>query len=142
VDMHCIRTARLHSSYNVGSGHLRHDDAYLPHCTWFTTHKPLIFTQTATTAVMILAEFPKLVDFCSGLSQAFVVGRDSSVGIATRYRLDSQGFKSLCGGEIVSSRPDQAWGSPSFQFKGYRVSFQGVKQLVLDLDHPRESSKR
>ena len=75
---------------------------------------------------MFLASFPQLLDFCSGLSQAFMVGRDSSVGITTRYRLDSQRIESQCGGEIVNSSPHQAWDPPSFQFNGYRVSFPGV----------------
>jgi hypothetical protein len=96
--------------------------------------------QTATTAYKFLASLPLLLDFCSDLSQAFMVVQDSSVGIATRYRLDSQGIASHCRGDIVSSRPDLAWGPPSFQFNGYRVSFPVVKQLGLDVDHPPQSS--
>jgi hypothetical protein len=38
-----------------------------------------------------------------------VVGRDSSVGIATRYGLKSPGIKSRWG-EIFCTRPDLPWG--------------------------------
>ena len=37
-------------------------------------------------------------------------GRDSSVGIATRYELDGPGIESRCGGEIFRTRPDRSWG--------------------------------
>jgi hypothetical protein len=48
------------------------------------------------------------------------VGRDSSVGIATRYRLDVRG-SNPGGGEIFRSRPDRPWGPPSLLYNGYRV---------------------
>ena len=48
-------------------------------------------------------------------------GRDSSVGIATRYGLDGPGIKSRCGGEIFSTPPDRPWGPPSLLYNGYRV---------------------
>ena len=35
------------------------------------------------------------------------MGRDSSLGIATRYRLDGQGIESRWGGEIFRTRPDR-----------------------------------
>jgi hypothetical protein len=48
------------------------------------------------------------------------VGRDSAVGIATRYGLDVRG--STPGrDEIFRSRPDRPWGSPSLLYNGYRV---------------------
>jgi len=50
------------------------------------------------------------------------VGRDSSVGIATRYGLDGPGI----GGEIFRTCPDRPWGPPSLLYNGYRV-FPGVK---------------
>jgi hypothetical protein len=49
------------------------------------------------------------------------VGRDSSVGIATRYGLDGPGIESLWGGEIFRILPDRPWGPPSLLYNGYRV---------------------
>jgi hypothetical protein len=40
------------------------------------------------------------------------LGRDSLVGIATRYRLDGQRFESRWG-EIFRSRPDRPWAHPA-----------------------------
>jgi hypothetical protein len=48
-----------------------------------------------------------------------LVGRDSSVGIATRYGLDGPGTNSG-DGEIFRTRPDRRWGPPSLQFC-YRI---------------------
>ena len=55
-----------------------------------------------------------------------VVGRDSSVGMATRYGLDRPGIESQWGegGEIF--RPGRPWGPPSLLYNGYRV-FPGGK---------------
>ena len=53
-------------------------------------------------------------------------GRDSSVGIGTRYRLDGPGIKSRLGGEIFRTRPDRPWGPPSLLYKEYLV-FPGGK---------------
>jgi hypothetical protein len=49
-----------------------------------------------------------------------VMGRDSSVGIATGYGLDGPGI------EIFRTRPDRPWGPPSLLYNGYRV-FPGGK---------------
>jgi hypothetical protein len=49
-----------------------------------------------------------------------VVGRDSVVGIATRYKLDGPGIKSQRG-KIFSTHPDRPWGLPSLLYNGYRV---------------------
>ena len=54
------------------------------------------------------------------------MGRDSSVGIATRYGLDGQGIESRWGDEIFRTRPDRPWGPPSLLYNGYRV-FPGGK---------------
>jgi hypothetical protein len=42
------------------------------------------------------------------------VGRDSAVGIATRYELDGPGIEFRWG-------PDRPWGLPSLLYNGYRV---------------------
>jgi hypothetical protein len=54
-------------------------------------------------------------------------GRDSSVGIATGYRLDSPGIESRWVWEIFRTRPDRPRGI---------ASFPGVKRPGRDADHP------
>jgi hypothetical protein len=51
--------------------------------------------------------------------------RDSVVGIATRYRLESPGIESWWG-EIFRTCPDRVQGPPSLLYYGYRV-FPGGK---------------
>ena len=58
------------------------------------------------------------------------MGRDSSVGIATRYGLDGPGI------ETFRTRPDRPWGPPDPLYNGYRVSFLGVKRQERGVDHP------
>jgi hypothetical protein len=51
-------------------------------------------------------------------------GRDSSVGVTTRYGLDGPGIESRrC--EIFQTRPDRPWDPPSFLYNGYRVLSRG-----------------
>ena len=54
------------------------------------------------------------------------VGRDSSVGTATRYGLDCRGDRIPVGGEIFRARPDRIWGPPILLCNGYRV-IPGIK---------------
>ena len=54
-------------------------------------------------------------------------GRDSSVGIATRYGLDGPGIESRLGGEIFRTCAEQPWGPPSLLYNVYRVHFPEVK---------------
>ena len=71
----------------------------------------------------------------------FIVGRDSSVGIATRYGLDGPEIGSRWGGgEILRTRPDRPWGSPSLLYNWFRVSFPRVKRSGHDAEHPRPFS--
>jgi hypothetical protein len=56
---------------------------------------------------------------------AIYVGRDSPVGIATRYGLDGPGIKCRWG-EIFRTCPDRPWGPPSLLYNGYRA-FPGGK---------------
>ena len=52
---------------------------------------------------------------------SFMVGRGSSIGIATCYGLDGPGIESRHGGgEIFRTRPDRSWGLPSLLRHGYR----------------------
>jgi hypothetical protein len=50
-------------------------------------------------------------------SKQYLVGRDGSVGIATRYRQDGPGIESRLG-ETFRFRPDRAWGPPSLLYDG------------------------
>jgi hypothetical protein len=69
-----------------------------------------------------------------------IVGRDSSVGIATRYGLDGPRIESRWGGEIFRrTRPYRPWGPPSLLFNGYRV-FPGGKAARAWLDHTPSSA--
>ena len=54
------------------------------------------------------------------------VDRDSSVGIATRYRLDGPGIESRWS-EDFHTRPDGPWAPPSLLRSGYRV-FSGCEE--------------
>ena len=56
-----------------------------------------------------------------------MLGRCSSVGIATAYELDGPGIESRWG-EIFRTCPDRPWGPPSLLYNGYRV-FPGGKML-------------
>jgi hypothetical protein len=53
------------------------------------------------------------------------VGRNNSVGIATRYTIDGPGIESR-GCEIFHTRPDWPRGPPNLLYNGYRV-FPGSK---------------
>jgi len=68
-----------------------------------------------------------------------IVGRDSSVGIATNYGLDGPGIESRWGSEIFCIRPDRRWGPPSLLNNLYRV-FPGVKRPGRGVDYPSPSS--
>jgi hypothetical protein len=52
-------------------------------------------------------------------------GPGSSVSIATGYGLDGPGIEFLWG-EILRTRPDRPWDSPSLLYSGYLV-FSGGK---------------
>jgi hypothetical protein len=57
--------------------------------------------------------------------QQNAIGRDISVSIATRYRLNGPGIEPGLG-EILRNRSDRPWGPPSLLYNGYRV-FPGGK---------------
>jgi hypothetical protein len=67
--------------------------------------------------------------------KGYKLGRNSSVGRATRYRLDGPGIESRTG-EIFRTRPDRPLGPRS----GYRATFPGVKRPGLGVGHPPPSS--
>jgi hypothetical protein len=68
-----------------------------------------------------------------------IVGRDSSVGIATGYGLDCPGSNSG-GGEIFRTCPDRSWGPPSLLYNGYRVFTEGKERPGRDNDLSPTSS--
>jgi len=61
------------------------------------------------------------------------------LGIATGYRLDSQG-SNPSGGEIFCTCPDLPWGPPSLLYNGYRVFPGGKEQPRRDTDPSPPSS--
>jgi hypothetical protein len=79
-------------------------------------------------------------DFHYSWNKSHVVGRDSSVGIATRYGLDGQGIETREGGEIFRTRPDRPWDLTSLLCNAYRVSLLWLKRPGRDLTHRLPSS--
>ena len=68
----------------------------------------------------------------------YVVGRDGSVGIATRYGLDWPG-SNTGGGRVFRTHPDWPWGPPGLLYNGYRVSCPKVKRPGRGVDHSHPS---
>jgi hypothetical protein len=68
-----------------------------------------------------------------------IVGRDSWVGIGTRYGLDDPEIESRWD-EVFPIYPDRPWGSPSLLYDGYLVSFPEVKQPGRGINHPPPTS--
>ena len=83
--------------------------------------------------------FPIVVQFLEYIYIHTHKGRDSSVGIPTRYELDGPGIE-FRWGEMFRTRPDRPWGPPSLLYNGYRVSFPGVKRTGRGVEHPSPSS--
>ena len=67
------------------------------------------------------------------------VGRNSSVGITTRYGLDAPEIECRFGRDF-RIRPDRPWRPSSLLHSGYRVSFLGVKRPGRGVGHPPTSS--
>jgi hypothetical protein len=109
-----------------------------------------VLTQKGTTLKAIVVNLLKLSNrnsyrqslfFVSDLVDLQIVGRYSSVCIATRYRLDGPGIESRWGRHFQHPSR-QARGPPSLLYNGYRVSFPGVKRPGHGVDHPTPSSAR
>ena len=73
-------------------------------------------------------------------AQQSIVGRCSSVGIATSYGLDGPGIESRWGGEIFRTCPDRPWDPPSLLYNGYRVLPGGKERPGRDADPSPPSS--
>jgi hypothetical protein len=96
------------------------------------TATPVPATQTAGLAALEIVKFSYTFQELNHVSSVhigsvniFRVGRDSSVGIATRYGLDGTGIESRWGRDI-SHPPNRTYGPPSPPYNGYRV-FPGGK---------------
>ena len=75
----------------------------------------------------------------SFLLYVYIWSQDSSVGIATRYGLESPGIESRWG-EIFRTYPDRLRGRPSLLYNGYRVFPGGKRRPGRDADHIPPSS--
>jgi hypothetical protein len=69
-----------------------------------------------------------------------MIGRNSVVGIATRYGLDGAGIESRGEGEKFRTYPDRLWGPSSLLYHGDRVFLPGVKRPGRGVDHQTPSS--
>jgi len=68
------------------------------------------------------------------------VGRESAVGITTRYGLDGPGME-FRWGETFHTRTKRPWSQPSLLYDRYR-SFSEVKQPGRGVEHPPPSSTK
>jgi hypothetical protein len=68
-------------------------------------------------------------------------GRDSSVGMATRYWREGPEIESRWGGEIFCTRQYWPWGAPSLLYNVYRV-IPGDKAAGPGVDHPPHLAPR
>jgi hypothetical protein len=66
-------------------------------------------------------------------TRIYLIGHDSSVGIATGYGLDGPEIESRWG-EIFRTCPDRPWGPPSLLYNGYRVFTEGKERSGRDAD--------
>jgi len=67
------------------------------------------------------------------------VGRDSSVGIVTRYGLNGLEIESQRGSQIFRTCPNRPWAHPASYTMG-TGSFPGVNRPGRGVDHPPSSS--
>ena len=98
-----------------GLRHVRHNN---------TVCVVLLFEHVAV-SLALTRVFNIVVRLCFVTHPSACVGRDSSVGIATRYELDGPGIESLWGRDF-QHRPDRPPSLPSLLHSGYRV-FPGGK---------------
>ena len=70
------------------------------------------------------------------------MGRDSLVGIASRYGMGGPGIESRerRGGQIFRSRPHRTWGPSSPLCNGYRFYFPGVMRPGRGVNHSPPST--
>jgi hypothetical protein len=76
------------------------------------------------------------------VSFIYSMGRDISVGRATRYGLDGPGFESRWGRDFFRTCPDRPWDPPSLLCKMGTGPFLGVKRPDRGVDHPPHLAPR
>ena len=79
------------------------------------------------------------MNYTSSILSYLKVGRDSSVGIATRYGLDGPGTESRWGARFAAPVQTGPGAHPPSYTMG-TGSFPGVKQPGRGIDHPPPSS--
>ena len=82
---------------------------------------------------LFISYFPR---YCLNRKPINLGGRDSSVGMATRYKLDGPGIESRWGARYSAPVHTGPGGPPSLLYNGYLYSFSGVKRPGRGLDHP------
>ena len=68
----------------------------------------------------------RLTSLADSTPLCVLLGRDSTIGIATRYGVDGPGIESRLGGRDFPHRPDRPGGPLNLLHNGYRV-FTGSK---------------
>jgi hypothetical protein len=114
--LHCIGGVCLANGCILYSRSYLHRDWYLPY--FGADNIPEIMRVSVVPHCLVSQRF--------GIKLAYVSyrGRDSVVGIATRYGPDGPGNESRWGGwgsEIFRTRPDRPWGPSSLLYNGYQV---------------------
>jgi hypothetical protein len=82
---------------------------------------------------------PHYLNLLSSLLFLSLVGRDSSVGIATQDGLEHSGDRIPVEGEIFRPRRVRPRDPPSLLYNVYRLSFPWVKRTERGVDHPPQS---
>ena len=109
---------------------------YLQNIGWISYERsktclPNLFVRISREYKFLFEVLLKILLWLSALGYCIIivlvedVGRDSSVGMATRYGLEGPGIESQWGGKIFRTRPDRPWGPPSLLYNGYRVFPEG-----------------
>ena len=104
---------------------------------------------TCEKCMLFVAFIPKISSQCyttASTNSVFITyntqtGRDSAVGIASRYRMDGPRIE-FRWGRNFSHHSRLALDPPSLLYNRYRLSFPGVKLLSRGVDHPSPSSAK
>ena len=86
-------------------------------------------------AVVMKQDYCELLSVFCSTPRRRVVGRDSSVGLATRYGLDGPGVESRWGARFFAPVRTGPGARPAFYTIGTE-SFPGVKRPGAGVDHP------
>jgi hypothetical protein len=75
-------------------------------------------------------------DYVYCIHNEIYVGRNSVVGVETRYGLGGLAIESRSGVEVFRTSPDRPWGPPTLVYSGYLLSFLGVKRPGCGVELP------